>query len=85
MCAEIVVLAGRTDNCNMRKNAKNMSRYIQAWSLRQEGLKYREIGKIMEFGVEQARSLVNYINIKIKYKKPLSKKLRELILNYKKK
>ena len=63
---------------------RNMSRYLQAWTLRQEGLTYREIGQIMGFGVERARSLVSYINIKIEYKKPISNKLKELIIRYKK-
>ncbi len=63
---------------------RNISRYIQAWSLRQEGKKLREIGKIMEFSVERTRALVNYINLKIKYKKPMSKKLKKLVIKYNK-
>ena len=58
---------------------KNLSRYYQAWKLRQQGKKLREIGNIMGFGVERARTLVNHINLKIQYKKPISRKLKKII------
>ncbi len=48
---------------------KNLSRYYQAWELRQQGKKLKEIGNIMGFGVERARILVNNIEMKIRYKK----------------
>ncbi len=50
---------------------KNLSRYYQAWELRQQGKKLKEIGNIMGFGVERARILINYINFKIGHHKPL--------------
>ncbi len=58
---------------------KNLSRYYHAWELRQQGKKLKEIGNIMGFGVERARTLVNYIEMKIKYKKPISNELRNRI------
>ena len=41
--------------------AKNMARYYQAWELRQQCKKFREIGKIMYISSERARTLVSYI------------------------
>ncbi|MDO9028692.1 MAG: hypothetical protein Q7U68_07560 [Candidatus Roizmanbacteria bacterium] len=51
-------------------SAKNMARYYQAWELRQQGKKLKEIGKIMNISSERARTLVSYIDLKIEYKKP---------------
>ena len=61
---------------------KNLTRYYQAWELRQQGKKLREIGEIMGFGAERARTLISYIDIKIKYNKPISKELKKLIKKY---
>ena len=62
--------------------SKNLKPYLKAWSLRQEGKKLREIGEIMGFSTERARTLVSYINMKIKYTKPLSNELKLLLLKY---
>ncbi len=61
---------------------KNLKRYYQAWELRQQGKKLREIGEIMGFSPERARTLVSYINLKIEYKKPLPNDLKDLIKKY---
>ena len=64
---------------------KNLKRYYQAWELRQQGKKLREIAEIMGFkSGENARRMIVYINFKIEYKKPLSNKLKELIKKYEK-
>jgi len=62
--------------------AKNMARYYQAWELRQQGKKFREIGNIMYISSERARSLVSFIDMKIQFKKPLSNELKLLIKNF---
>lgn len=62
---------------------KNLKRYYQAWKLRQQGKKLREIALIMGFkSKENARRMIAYVDFKIRYKKPLSKKLKELISKY---
>lgn len=58
---------------------KNLDRYYQAWVLRQEGKKLREIAGIMNLSIERVRLMATYIALKIKCKKPLSKKLKGLI------
>jgi hypothetical protein len=65
---------------------KNLKRYYQAWELRQQGKKYREIAQIMGFkSKENARRMIVYINFRIKNKfPPLSKELTGLILKYEK-
>lgn len=42
--------------------AKNLKRYYEAWELRQKGKTLKEIGQIMGFSSERARTLINYIN-----------------------
>jgi len=59
-----------------------MARYYQAWELRQQGKKFREIGNIMYISSERARSLVSFIDMKIQFKKPLSNELKLLIKNF---
>lgn len=61
---------------------KNIKLYLKAWSLRQEGRKLREIGETLGFSAERARTIVSYIDMKIKYKKPLSSELKQLLLKY---
>jgi hypothetical protein len=59
---------------------KNLSRYYQAWKLRQQGKKLREIGAIMGFGVERTRFLVKYVNFIIQVKPyRISNDLKELV------
>lgn len=38
----------------------------------------------MGFSAEKARTLVSYIDIKIKYHKPISKELKQLVTKYEK-
>jgi len=62
---------------------KNLKRYYQAWELRQQGKKLREIAHIMGFkSRENARRMIAYIDFKIKYNKPKSKELLDLIEKY---
>lgn len=63
----------------MKKNIKN---YYKAWSLRQEGKKLKEIGELMGFSAERARTLVSFIDMKIKYTKPHSNELKQLMVKY---
>ncbi len=62
---------------------KNLKRYYQAWELRQQGKKLREIGEIMSFGVERARTMVKYTDFLIK-ERPyrVSKVLKDLVQKY---
>lgn len=65
---------------------KNLKRYYQAWELRQQGKKLREIAQIMGFkSGENARKMIYYIDFIIK-ERPyrMSIELKELILKYKK-
>lgn len=65
---------------------KNLTRYYQAWELRQQGKKLQEIAQIMGFkSGENARRMVVYVDFKIKYKKPIAKELIELLEKYKNK
>lgn len=41
---------------------KNLKRYYQAWELRQQGKKLREIGEMMGISRERVRTLVSYIS-----------------------
>ncbi len=61
---------------------KIIKRYYQAWELRQQGKKLREIGQIMGFGVERARFMVKYIDVKIRRKQPISHELKKLTMKY---
>jgi len=63
---------------------RNLKRYYQAWELRQQGKKFREIGKIMYISSERARTLVSYIDFKIKHQKQrrISNELKELVEKY---
>lgn len=64
--------------------AKNLKCYYQAWELRQQGKKLREIAQIMGFkSRENARRMIAYIDFRVKRKFPsLSKELKELIKKY---
>lgn len=62
--------------------SKNMSRYYQAWELRQQGNTFKEIGDIMNVSKNWANFLVHFIDFKIKYKKSTSKELNNLIEKY---
>jgi len=65
--------------------AKNLKRYYQAWELRQQGKKLREIAQIMDFkSGENARRMIAYIDYRIKNKFiPISKELQQLVNKYK--
>ena len=62
-----------------------MARYYQAWELRQQGKKFREIGKIMYISSERVRTLVSYIDFKIKHQKQrrISNVLKRIFEKYK--
>ncbi|MBI5122844.1 hypothetical protein HZA75_03210 [Candidatus Roizmanbacteria bacterium] len=64
--------------------AKNLKRYYQAWELRQQGKKLREIAQIMGFkSGEWARNMVDYIDFRIRNKfPPISNGLKEIIKKY---
>jgi hypothetical protein len=65
--------------------AKNLKRYCQAWELRQQGKKLKEIAKIMGLkSGEWPRCMILHINGKIKYHRPKSKELLNLIKKYNK-
>ena len=59
---------------------KNFKRYYQAWKLRKQGLKLKEIGEIMKLSKERVRIMINYIDFVIKRKfPPVPKELKKLI------
>ena len=66
--------------------ARNIKRYYQAWELRQQGLTFKDIGKIMGITGSRANVLVNFIDFKIEYRKTrrISKELIRLAEKYKK-
>jgi len=68
-----------------RKNRRNLKRYYHAWELRQKGLTFKKIGKIMNITGSRAAVLSNYITFRIKYQKQrrISNELRELVKKYK--
>jgi len=48
-----------------------MKRFYQAWELRQQGKKLREIAEIMGFkSGENARRMIHYVDFRIKSKFP---------------
>jgi hypothetical protein len=62
---------------------KNLNRYYQAWELRQHGRKLREIAQIMGFkSGEWARTMIVYVNFKIKSNQKKSNELLKLIQKY---
>jgi len=67
-----------------RPMARNIKRYYQAWELRQQGLTFKDIGKIMGITGSRAAVLSNHIDFKIKYQKQwrISNELKELIKKY---
>lgn len=66
--------------------AKNLKRYYQAWELRQQGKRLKEIAQIMELkSGEWPRCMIVYIDYRIKNKFiPISKELKKLVHKYKK-
>jgi len=64
--------------------ARNLKRYYQAWELRQHGLIFKDIGKVMEITGSRAAVLSNFIDFKIKYQKRwrISNELKELVKKY---
>lgn len=64
--------------------AKNIFRYYQAWELRQQGKKLREIAQIMGFkSGENARRMIAYIDFRVKSKFNKSNELLKLMQKYK--
>ncbi|KKP36758.1 MAG: hypothetical protein UR63_C0043G0020 [Candidatus Roizmanbacteria bacterium GW2011_GWC2_35_12] len=67
-----------------RLMARNLKRYYQAWELRQQGLIFKDIGKIMGITGSRANVLCNFIDFKIKYQKQrrISNELKDLVKKY---
>ena len=65
--------------------ARNLKRYYQAWELRQQGLIFKDIGKVMGITGSRAAVLSNFVDFKIKYQKRwrISNELKELVKNFK--
>ena len=61
--------------------ARNLKRYYQAWEIRQQGLIFKEIGKIMGITGSRAAVLSNFIDFKINNQKRwrISNELKEII------
>ena len=61
-----------------------LKRYYQAWELRQQGLIFKDIGKIVGITGGRAAVLSNFIDFKIKYQKQrrISNELKLLINKY---
>ena len=66
--------------------ARNLERYYQAWELRQQGKKLKEIARLMGLkSGEWPRVMINHFNFKIInkfYRLPL--KFKKLVLKFKK-
>lgn len=59
---------------------KNLKRYYQAWKLRKQGLKLKEIGEIMGLSKERVREMANYLEHRMNKKfPPLPKEIVNLI------
>lgn len=64
---------------------KNLTRFYQAWELRQHGKKLREIAEIMGFkSGENARRMIHHVNFLIENRtsRRISNELKELIKQY---
>ena len=64
--------------------AKNIMKYYQAWELRQQGKKLKEIAQLM--GYKSGTSpgmMIQFINFKIASNQLKSNELKKLILKYK--
>ncbi len=63
---------------------RNMRRYYQAWELRQQGLIFKDIGKIMGITGSRAAVLSNHIDFKIENQKRwrISNELKKLVKKY---
>lgn len=48
--------------------AKNFERYLTAWKLRKQGKTLKEIGFVMGFSAERARTIINYVNFVMRKK-----------------
>lgn len=60
---------------------KNIDRYIQAWQLKKQGKTLYEIGDIMKFSAERARTLIKYINFILRKK---NKEYKQIIAKLRK-
>ncbi len=60
---------------------RNLKRYYRAWELRQQGLIFNDIGKIMGITGNRAAVLSNYVDFKINNQKHwrISNELKEII------
>jgi hypothetical protein len=64
-----------------RRNKKNLILYFQAWKLKKQGKKLKEIAKIMGYkSIEWPRHMIFYIDFLIKNKPwRLNNKIKKLI------
>jgi len=59
---------------------KNLKKYYQAWKLRQQGKKLREIGKIMGLSKERVRFMAKYFDFRLNHKfLKLPKEVKKLV------
>jgi len=65
--------------------AKKLKRYYQAWELRQQGKKLREIAHLMGYkSGESPGAMIRFINFKIASNYLKSNELKKLVLKYSK-
>ena len=63
---------------------KNLKKYYQAWELRKQGKKLREIAEIMGLSKERVRFMAKYFDFRLNHKfLKLPKEIKKLVeLNY---
>jgi DNA-directed RNA polymerase specialized sigma subunit len=59
---------------------KNLKKYYQAWKLRKQGKKLREIAEIMGLSKERVRFMAKYFNFRLNHKLwKLPKEIKKLL------
>jgi len=59
---------------------KNLKKYFQAWKLRKQGKKLREIAEVMELSKERVRFMAKYFEFRLNHKfLKLPKEIRKLV------
>lgn len=58
---------------------KNLLRYYKAWKLRKQGKTLKEIGNIMGFSIERARTLIAYMRFILRRKNEDFVRLQKLL------
>jgi hypothetical protein len=60
--------------------AKNLKKYYQAWELRKQGKKLREIAEIMGLSKERVRFMAKYFDFRLNHKFfKLPKEIKKLV------